>query len=104
MPLQKFKKQNLTGSYYNPMIRNLGLTFLYFRFILGFMTRLKPRCEENAHFLDYVRVSYLERCKQALPKSVLDKSWPHSPAALEEVRQADFQPSGSRQLHQCVKS
>ena len=50
------------------------------------MTRLKPRCQENAHFLDYVRISYLERCRDSLPKSVLDKSWPQPPAALEEVR------------------
>lgn len=49
------------------------------------MTRLQPRCPENAHFLDYVRISYLLRCRKALPQSVLDKSWLTPPAALEEV-------------------
>ena len=49
------------------------------------MTRLKPRCPENANFLDYVRISYLLRCRQSLPRSVLDKSWKTPPAALEEV-------------------
>ncbi|XP_078484036.1 unconventional myosin-Ic isoform X1 [Ciona intestinalis] len=55
------------------------------KFILGFMTRLKPRCPENAEFLDYVRYSYLMRVKESLPAGVLDKSWIHSPAALEET-------------------
>ena len=49
------------------------------------MTRLRPRCPENAHFLDYVRISYLLKCKKSLPQSVLDKSWPTPPGALVEV-------------------
>uniref|UniRef100_H2YMX0 Myosin motor domain-containing protein n=1 Tax=Ciona savignyi TaxID=51511 RepID=H2YMX0_CIOSA len=54
------------------------------KFILGFMTRLQPRCAENTEFLDYVRYSYLMRVKNHLPTSVLDKSFEHAPAALEE--------------------
>ena len=55
------------------------------------MTRLQPRCPENAHFLDYVRISYLLRCRHTLPKSVLDKSWLAPPAALKEVSNVDQQ-------------
>uniref|UniRef100_H2YMW7 Myosin motor domain-containing protein n=1 Tax=Ciona savignyi TaxID=51511 RepID=H2YMW7_CIOSA len=55
------------------------------KFILGFMTRLQPRCAENTEFLDYVRYSYLMRVKNHLPTSVLDKSFEHAPAALEET-------------------
>nr|CAB3264155.1 unconventional myosin-Ic-like [Phallusia mammillata] len=55
------------------------------KFILGFITRNRPRCPENAHFLDYVRISYLQRCQSGLPRNVLDKSWPKAPAALEEA-------------------
>ncbi|XP_076801884.1 unconventional myosin-Ic-like isoform X1 [Clavelina lepadiformis] len=57
------------------------------KFIIGFMTRLQPRCPENAHFLDYVRISYLERCRDNIPKNVLDKNWLSPPAALAETAQ-----------------
>ncbi|XP_039257416.2 unconventional myosin-Ic-like isoform X2 [Styela clava] len=55
------------------------------KFIIGFINRGKPRCPENANFLDYVRISYLHRCRDKLPKNVLDKSWPTPPAALTET-------------------
>lgn len=55
------------------------------KFIIGFINRGRPRCVENADFLDYVRIAYLNRCREKLPKNVLDKSWPVPPAALIET-------------------
>jgi len=57
------------------------------KFIIGFIHRNKERSEKNANFLDFVRISYLKKCLQSLPKSVLDKTWPRAPVALEEARE-----------------
>ncbi|KAK2166168.1 hypothetical protein LSH36_41g12014 [Paralvinella palmiformis] len=55
------------------------------KFIKGFTLRGKPVCEENRIFIGYTRYNYLDRIKQNLPKSVLDKSWPKPPQILKEV-------------------
>uniref|UniRef100_A0A4W4F588 Myosin motor domain-containing protein n=1 Tax=Electrophorus electricus TaxID=8005 RepID=A0A4W4F588_ELEEL len=55
------------------------------RFIKGFMFRHHPRCPENEYFLDYVRYTFLMKLHRALPKTVLDKSWPTPPPALTEA-------------------
>ncbi len=57
-----------------------------YRFIKGFIYRHQPRCPENEYFLDYVRYSFLMKLHRSLPKTVLDKSWPTPPPALNEVR------------------
>ncbi len=82
------------------------------KFIVGFMTRLKPKCEENIYvspsppphtpslytflnailssplqFLDFVRVNYIMRLSENLPPRLvgLDEQWPRPPAALHEA-------------------
>ncbi|XP_078729941.1 unconventional myosin-Ic [Lampetra fluviatilis] len=55
------------------------------KFVSGFSHRHKPRCPENADFLDFVRVSFLQRLRSQLPHSVLDKAWPVPPPALTEA-------------------
>lgn len=55
------------------------------RFIKGFIYRHQPRCPENEYFLDYVRYSFLMKLHRSLPKTVLDKSWPKPPPALNEA-------------------
>jgi len=56
------------------------------KFIVGFQHRNQPRSELNSEFLDFVRFKYLNKCKEVLPQSVLDKSWPQAPPSLEETK------------------
>jgi len=76
------------------------------KFIIGFMTRYQPRCKENADFIDFVRVSYLKSCVQNLPKSVLDKAWPKSPANLREcaesMQQLNMRNMSLKYVHSCT--
>lgn len=57
------------------------LCLCFYRFIKGFITRNQPPCPENMQFLEFVRTNWLNRLAKALPKNVLDKSWPSSPPA-----------------------
>uniref|UniRef100_A0A3Q3A278 Unconventional myosin-Ih-like n=1 Tax=Kryptolebias marmoratus TaxID=37003 RepID=A0A3Q3A278_KRYMA len=56
------------------------------RFIKGFMTRNQPACVDNSDYLAYVRLSYLARLKENLPRTVLEKdSWLTSPPVMRDV-------------------
>lgn len=55
------------------------------KFIKGFTLRHQPICEDNRIFIGYTRYNYLQKVKENLPKSVLDKSWPKPPQIMEEV-------------------
>ncbi|XP_065890245.1 unconventional myosin-Ic-like [Dysidea avara] len=55
------------------------------KFVIGFKNRNKPKCPENVNFLEFVRVNFLKRLSQQLPRNVLDHSWPTPPPALVEA-------------------
>ncbi|XP_004074969.2 unconventional myosin-Ih isoform X1 [Oryzias latipes] len=56
------------------------------KFIKGFMTRNQPACVDNSEYLTYVRLNYLTRLKENLPKTVLEKdSWLTPPPIMTEV-------------------
>ncbi|XP_024113501.1 unconventional myosin-Ic isoform X2 [Oryzias melastigma] len=58
------------------------------KFIKGFMTRNQPACVDNSEYLTYVRLNYLTRLKENLPKTVLEKdSWLTPPPIMKEVSQ-----------------
>ncbi|XP_050411443.1 unconventional myosin-Ic isoform X2 [Patella vulgata] len=66
------------------------------KFIIGFMNRKKPACDENQHFIKYTKWNFLEKLKNELPKNVLNKKWPKAPELLEET---------SNDLHKlCMKN
>jgi hypothetical protein len=54
-------------------------------FIKGFIHRLEPECDENKHFIQYTKYNYLMKLKNALPKNVLNKTWPSAPQLLQKV-------------------
>uniref|UniRef100_A0A671YBY2 Myosin IH n=1 Tax=Sparus aurata TaxID=8175 RepID=A0A671YBY2_SPAAU len=57
------------------------------RFIKGYMNRGQAKSSDNSEYLAFVRQNYLNRLKNHLPKTVLDKtSWLPPPAVLTEVR------------------
>lgn len=45
------------------------------KFVRGYKNRNKPRCPENAEFLDFVRYRWLLDLRYCLPRSILDRSW-----------------------------
>ncbi|XP_035513802.1 unconventional myosin-Ih [Morone saxatilis] len=56
------------------------------KFIKGYMTRGQAKCTDNSEYLAFVRQNYLNRLKQTLPKTVLDKTtWQSPPAVLTET-------------------
>ncbi|XP_029018061.1 unconventional myosin-Ih [Betta splendens] len=56
------------------------------KFIKGYMTRGQAKSTDNSEYLAFVRQSYLNRLKNNLPKTVLDKStWLAPPAVLTET-------------------
>uniref|UniRef100_A0A3Q0SGY0 Myosin IH n=1 Tax=Amphilophus citrinellus TaxID=61819 RepID=A0A3Q0SGY0_AMPCI len=58
------------------------------KFIKGYMTRGQAKTTDNSEYLAFVRQSYLNRLKDNLPKTVLDKTtWLTPPAVLTEVFQ-----------------
>lgn len=58
-----------------------------FRFIKGYMTRGQAKTTDNSEYLAFVRQNYLNRLKENLPKTVLDKNtWQTPPAVLTEVQ------------------
>lgn len=62
----------------------------YFRFIKGYMTRGEAKSTDNSEYLAFVRQSYLNRLKDKLPKTVLDKTtWLTPPAVMTEVNKKD---------------
>lgn len=51
------------------------------------MNRRQAKTTDNSEYLAFVRQSYLNRLKDNLPKTVLDKTtWLSPPAVLTEVR------------------
>uniref|UniRef100_A0A671Y6K4 Myosin IH n=1 Tax=Sparus aurata TaxID=8175 RepID=A0A671Y6K4_SPAAU len=57
------------------------------KFIKGYMNRGQAKSSDNSEYLAFVRQNYLNRLKNHLPKTVLDKtSWLPPPAVLTEVR------------------
>eukprot|EP00730_Choanoeca_flexa_P005614 TRINITY_DN11985_c2_g1_i12.p1 TRINITY_DN11985_c2_g1~~TRINITY_DN11985_c2_g1_i12.p1 ORF type:complete len:1164 (+),score=410.29 TRINITY_DN11985_c2_g1_i12:80-3571(+) len=57
-------------------------------FIRGFNNRNKPRCAENAKFLDFVRSRWLLQLREFLPRTILDRSWINkTPPYLEQTSQ-----------------
>lgn len=65
-----------------------GVTFCLIsdRFIKGFMTRNQPAGIDNSEYLAYVRINYLTRLKENLPKTILElDSWLTPPPILKEV-------------------
>ncbi len=48
--------------------------------------RRQPECDENRIFIQNMRYNFLTRCRDQLPKTVLDKSWPKAPELLADVR------------------
>ena len=58
-----------------------------YRFIKGYMNRGQAKSSDNSEYLAFVRQNYLNRLKNHLPKTVLDKtSWLPPPAVLTEVQ------------------
>ncbi|CAJ1068809.1 unconventional myosin-Ih [Xyrichtys novacula] len=56
------------------------------KFIKGYMTRGQAKTTDNSEYLAFVRQSYLNRLKDNLPKTVLDKTtWLKPAAVLEET-------------------
>uniref|UniRef100_A0A8P4GMI3 Myosin IHa n=1 Tax=Dicentrarchus labrax TaxID=13489 RepID=A0A8P4GMI3_DICLA len=56
------------------------------KFIKGYMTRGQAKCTDNSEYLAFVRQNYLNRLKNTLPKTVLDKTtWQSPPAVLTET-------------------
>uniref|UniRef100_A0A3B4UHI1 Myosin IH n=1 Tax=Seriola dumerili TaxID=41447 RepID=A0A3B4UHI1_SERDU len=56
------------------------------RFIKGYMTRGQAKTTDNSEYLAFVRQNYLNRLKENLPKTVLDKTtWQAPPAVLAET-------------------
>ncbi|XP_065197006.1 unconventional myosin-Ic-like isoform X2 [Sycon ciliatum] len=56
------------------------------KFIKGFIMRNQPPNEFNKQFVRIVRHQWLVHClKPALPKDVLDKSWPECPLVCQEA-------------------
>lgn len=52
------------------------------------MNRRQAKTTDNSEYLAFVRQSYLNRLKDNLPKTVLDKTtWLSPPAVLTEVQQ-----------------
>lgn len=65
--------------------RRRRAAFTIRRYIKGFITRDGPPTDENQRFIRLMKYNYLETLKKKLPTSVLDKSWPPSPSALQET-------------------
>ncbi|XP_051512674.1 unconventional myosin-Ih-like [Myxocyprinus asiaticus] len=64
------------------------------KFIKGYMTRREAKTTDNSEYLAFVRQSYLNRLKDNLPKTVLDKTtWLTPPPVVKETS------SILRQLH-----
>ncbi|KAM7017782.1 unconventional myosin-Ih [Tautogolabrus adspersus] len=56
------------------------------KFIKGYMTRGQAKTTDNSEYLAFVRQNYLNRLKENLPKTVLDKTtWKTPAAVLEET-------------------
>ncbi|XP_073322256.1 unconventional myosin-Ih [Pagrus major] len=56
------------------------------KFIKGYMNRGQAKSSDNSEYLAFVRQNYLNRLKNNLPKTVLDKtSWVSPPAVLTET-------------------
>ncbi|XP_041854522.1 unconventional myosin-Ih isoform X2 [Melanotaenia boesemani] len=56
------------------------------KFIKGYLTRGQAKTTDNSEYLQFVRQSYLNRLKDNLPKTVLDKtSWLTPPPVLTET-------------------
>ncbi|XP_071755900.1 unconventional myosin-Ih [Centroberyx gerrardi] len=56
------------------------------KFIKGYMTRGEAKTSDNSEYLAFVRQNWLNRLKNNLPKTVLDKTtWLSSPAVLTET-------------------
>lgn len=56
------------------------------RFIKGYMTRRDAKTTDNSEYLAFVRQSYLNRLRDKLPKTVLDKTtWLTPPPVMTEV-------------------
>ncbi|XP_028269122.1 unconventional myosin-Ih [Parambassis ranga] len=56
------------------------------QFIKGYMTRGQAKCTDNSEYLAFVRQNYLNRLKDNLPKTVLDKTtWQSPPHVLKET-------------------
>uniref|UniRef100_A0A3Q1EPT8 Myosin IHa n=1 Tax=Acanthochromis polyacanthus TaxID=80966 RepID=A0A3Q1EPT8_9TELE len=56
------------------------------KFIKGYMTRGEAKSTDNSEYLAFVRQSYLNRLKEKLPKTVLDKTtWLTPPVVLQET-------------------
>ncbi|KAI7813243.1 putative unconventional myosin-Ih, partial [Triplophysa rosa] len=64
------------------------------KFIKGYMTRREAKTTDNSEYLAFVRQSYLNRLKNNLPKTVLDKTtWLTPPPVMTETSEI------LRQLH-----
>ncbi|KAL6466119.1 hypothetical protein MHYP_G00262520 [Metynnis hypsauchen] len=64
------------------------------KFIKGYMTRGQAKTTDNSEYLAFVRQSYLNRLKDSLPKTVLDKTtWLTPPPVMKETSEI------LRQLH-----
>ncbi|KAJ8286074.1 hypothetical protein GJAV_G00034260 [Gymnothorax javanicus] len=64
------------------------------KFIKGYMNRHQASSSDNSEYLTFVRVNYLHKLKDNLPKTVLDKtSWPAPPPVVTETSEL------LRQLH-----
>lgn len=55
------------------------------KFIKGFILRNEPENEYNRFFLWNVKSEFLKRLVRSLPTSILDNSWPPSPASCKEA-------------------
>ncbi|XP_076369373.1 unconventional myosin-Ic-like isoform X3 [Tachypleus tridentatus] len=54
-------------------------------FIEGFIRRNEAENETNAYFIRCAKYEYLSRLARNLPKTVLDKSWPHPPRCCHQA-------------------
>ncbi len=63
----------------------LYIIVAYFSFVKGFIMRKDAPCKDNRFFHSQMRYNFLLRLKAALPKNVLNKSWPKAPELLTQV-------------------
>ncbi|XP_064392805.1 unconventional myosin-Ic-A-like isoform X2 [Halichondria panicea] len=77
--------------------------FVVRKFIIGFMNRSKPKCEENIYFLDFVRVNYLMKLSRSLPSSLVayDEKWPGTRS--QAMMEADQHLKAMYRLHRTGK-
>uniref|UniRef100_A0A8C1M9U4 Myosin IHa n=1 Tax=Cyprinus carpio TaxID=7962 RepID=A0A8C1M9U4_CYPCA len=85
---QRIQKRHLIffSFYYKHLDRRAWAVKIIKQFIKGYITRREAKTTENSEYLAFVRQSYLNRLKDNLPKTVLDKTtWLTPPPVMTEA-------------------